>query len=185
MTFGAAGVFVQTQTATAATVASFSSQAVGSNWAVTSGSTSVAAMAASPMADWCVIQYEFNVANCGLWVTTDGGVTAGATVGGQSCIYIPPMETFTTASAGQAVISNIQAQYNWNVQSGTATYYSGNENKGATGIATFAVNDQSYATARTSQSGNTGVHLWNVAPNWVSWIADAATVTGHVTVTFQ
>lgn len=188
MTFGASGVFIQTQTATAASAASFSSQSAGTNWAVVSGSTSIAAMAASPMADWCVIQYQFNAVDIGLWVTTDGGVTAGASAGGQSCILIPPMSQAVGGSAGWAVISNIQAQYNWNIQGGAATYYDWMEQAAArNGLANgsnLSVNDQSMAYGRTAQSGNTGVHLWNVAPNWVSWIPTAS-ATGTVTVTFQ
>lgn len=135
--------------------------------------------ASSTSADWCDISFEFTVASgaaIGLWVTSDGGGAApGAIPNGFNCVYIPATFSNTTTCGGHGIIANIQAAPNSNVLNGVATYRNG---------VTKAF-DQSEAFGWTVQSGMTGLHLWNNAPNWVSWCPDGAASNGHVTVIFQ
>lgn len=108
-------------------------------------------------------------------MTADGAEVAR--VGGKCSLYFPPTSEATGTSTGEAVIEHIQAIPNSNVVNGVATYSNGGD-----GVA-----DQSESAGWTAQSGMTGLHLWNVAPNWLSFLPDcgATPVSGHVTVTFQ
>jgi hypothetical protein len=170
MPFPASVVMTVTLVAAAATVAG-NTAAAAVNWTLASGSSYIGTGQTS--ADTVVIDWEFTTIGVGLWVTADGAQTAA--IGGTNCIYLPPTSEGTATSSGQGILENIQAIPNWNIINGVATY-----RNGVTGAF-----DQSEAVNFTAQSGMTGLHLWNTAPNWLSFIADATPVTGHVTVTFQ
>jgi hypothetical protein len=176
VTFGPGVELIVSQTATAVTSLTPGNTATaGTGWALETGSAYITSAITS--ADTVIFSWEFTTAGIGLWVTADGGLLAtGATIGGQNCIYFPPTAEGTALSSGQGILENVQAIPNWNVINSVATYYDGK---------TKAF-DQSQSVNFTAQSGMTGIHLWNTAPNWASFCPDSTSaVTGHVTVTFQ
>jgi hypothetical protein len=176
MPFPPAGEMVVTQNATSVTASTpGNTAAAASGWVLASGSSYITT--ANTSADTIVISFEFaNTIGTGLWVTADGGIVGGvATVGGTNCIYFPPTAETGSVSSGTGLLEGVQAIPNWNVINGVATYRDG---------VTKAF-DQSQAVGFTAQSGMTGLHLWNTAPNWLSFCTDGAAASGHVTVTFQ
>jgi hypothetical protein len=179
---------IVTETIGAATTASVGNTfATANSWVASSGTTYITASNTS--ADWAVFEFEFTVAGgaaVGLWVTTDGGgATPGAAVGGYNCLFIPATMSDTTSCGGMGIIPNIQPNPNWNVYNGLARYQNGFTNSGTPKPNGGAGFDQSAAVGWTSQSGMTGTHQWNNAPNWASWVPDGSASAGHVTITFQ
>jgi hypothetical protein len=176
VSYGPAVEMVVTLTTTTATSSiPGNTAAAATGWALASGSAYITP--AQTSADEIIVSWELSgtaAADVGLWVTADGAETA--TVGGVNCIYLPAASTSGTTSVGQGSLVNIQAIPNWNVINGVATYRDG---------VTKAF-DQSQSVNFTAQSGMTGLHLWNTAPNWLSFCPDTTiAMTGHVTVTFQ